>query len=256
MPTTEPTQRDSADIVTLADEPAVVELVSSSILKLWSAVNDLTRLRPTKRERFRVTIFGSARVPKDHWVYSAVRDLAAELTRMDCDIVTGGGPGLMQAANEGARLADPDGNRKSTGIRVELPFEQNVNAFVTEAFEHGTFFTRLHHFVLVSDVFVVVPGGIGTVLETMMVWQLLQVRKLHDTPLILAGRMYADLVEWCRTYMLKPDCPLASAADFTIPVCVNDGPSILPIVRERHAAWKAERDTRGQSTDRNHPSTM
>ena len=63
------------------------------------------------------------------------------------------------------------------GIRVDLPFEQEVNAFVTEAFEHGTFFTRLHHFVLVSDAFVVVPGGIGTVLETMMVWQLLQVQQ-------------------------------------------------------------------------------
>ena len=241
MPQAE-TAPDSAEIVTLADEQAVVGLVSSSILKLWSAVNDLTRLRPSKRERFRVTIFGSARVPQDHWVYGAVRDLAAELTRLDCDIVTGGGPGLMRAANEGARLADPSGTRKSTGIRVDLPFEQEVNAFVTDAFEHGTFFTRLHHFVLVSDVFVVVPGGIGTVLETMMVWQLLQVRKLHDTPLILVGRMYADLLKWCTTYMLRPDCPLASPADFTIPVCVEDGPSILPIVRERYAAWKAERD--------------
>ena len=77
----------------------------------------------------------------------------------------------------------------------------------TEAFEHGTFFTRLHHFVLVSDAFVVVPGGIGTLLETAMIWQLLQVRKLNDVPLVLAGRMYADLVEWCKTYMLRPDCP-------------------------------------------------
>jgi uncharacterized protein (TIGR00730 family) len=239
MPHEETDVATSADIVTLADERAVVDVVSSSILKLWSAVNDLTRLRPTKRERFRVTIFGSARVPKEHWVYGAVRDLAAELTRLNCDIVTGGGPGLMQAANEGARLADPSGTRKSTGIRIELPFEQDVNAFVTEAFEHGTFFTRLHHFVLVSDVFVVVPGGIGTVLETMMVWQLLQVRKLHDTPLILVGRMYRELLNWCTTYMLKPDCPLASPADFTIPVCVEDGPSILPIVRERYAQWKA-----------------
>jgi uncharacterized protein (TIGR00725 family) len=243
----EAANHDSADTVTLADEQAVAEVVSSSIMKLWSAVNDLTRLRPSSRERFRVTIFGSARVPKDHWVYSAVRDLAAELTRMDCDIITGGGPGLMQAANEGAHLADPQGSRKSTGIRVDLPFEQEANAFVTEAFEHGTFFTRLHHFVLVSDVFVVVPGGIGTVLETMMVWQLLQVRKLHDTPLILAGKMYADLLNWCTTYMLRPDCPLASPADFTIPVCVEDGPSILPIVRERYAAWNAQREARARA---------
>ena len=231
--------KDATGVITLADEPKVAELVSSAVHKLWGAVNDLTRLRPTRRERFRVTIFGSARVAKDHWVYAAVRDLAAELTRLDCDIVTGGGPGLMQAANEGARLADPSGAGKSMGIRVDLPFEQEVNAFVSEAFEHGTFFTRLHHFVLVSDAFVVVPGGIGTVLETMMIWQLLQVRKLHDTPLILAGKMYADLVDWCKRYMLRPDCPLASPEDMTIPVCVEDGPSILRAIRARHAAWKA-----------------
>jgi uncharacterized protein (TIGR00730 family) len=232
---------DDSGLVSLANEQQVVELVSSSILKLWETVNDLTRLRPTRRDRFRVTIFGSARVPKDHWVYRAVYDLAAELTRMDCDIITGGGPGLMQAANEGARGADPEGRRKSVGIRVDLPFEQNVNAFVSEAFEHGTFFTRLHHFVLVSDAFVVVPGGIGTLLETAMIWQLLQVRKLHNVPLILAGKMYCELVNWCKTYMLRPDCPLASPEDMTIPVCVEDGPSILEMVRARHAAWKAER---------------
>ena len=227
------------EVVSLANEQAVVDLVTSSILKLWGAVNDLTRLRPTRRPRFRVTVFGSARVPPDHWVYRTVRDLAAELTRMDCDIVTGGGPGLMQAANEGAHLAGAGdgGAGRAKGIRIELPFEQDANAFVTEAFEHGTFFTRLHHFVLVSDAFVVVPGGIGTVLETMMVWQLLQVRKLHDTPLILAGRMYADLVDWCRKYMLTADCPLASPEDMTIPVCVDDERAVMRIIRERYAAW-------------------
>jgi len=210
-------------------------------MKLWETVNDLTRLRPTKRNRYRVTIFGSARVPKDHWVYQTVRDLAAELTRMGAQIVTGGGPGLMQAANEGVHLADPQAKGGSVGIRVDLPFEQEVNAFVNEAFEHGTFFTRLHHFVLVSDAFVVVPGGIGTLLETAMIWQLLQVSKLHNTPLILAGNMYCDLVDWCRNYMLREDCPLASPKDMNIPICVNDGPSILPIIREHHAAWKAAR---------------
>ena len=123
-------------------------------------------------------------------------------------------------------------------IVADTRLDPQVNAFVTEAFEHRTFFTRLHHFVLVSDAFVVVPGGIGTVLETMMIWQLLQVRKLHDVPLILAGRMYADLVNWCKTYMLRADCPLASPQDMDIPVCVEDGPSILKIIREHHARWK------------------
>jgi uncharacterized protein (TIGR00730 family) len=242
---------NSSDLVSLRDEQKVVDVVTSSVHNLWEAVNNLTRLRPTKRQRYRVTIFGSARVPKTHWIYKAVRDLAAELTRLDCGIVTGGGPGLMQAANEGVHQALPKrksgakskspSRGRSMGIRVDLPFEQEVNAFVTEAFEQRTFFTRLHHFVLVSDAFVVVPGGIGTVLETMMVWQLLQVRKLHDTPLILAGKMYAELVDWCSRSMLRADCPLASPEDMAIPVCVNDGPVILKIIRKHHAEWKKSR---------------
>ena len=228
----------SSEFVSLDDEQKVLDVVTSSVFNLWEAVNSLTRLRPTKRSRYRVTIFGSARVPPDHWVYRAVRDLAAELTRLDCVIVTGGGPGLMQAANEGVHVVHPDAPQGSLGIRVDLPFEQDVNAFVTEAYEHGTFFTRLHHFALVSDAFVVVPGGIGTVLETMMVWQLLQVRKLHNTPLILAGKMFAELVDWCRTSMLRSDFPLASPEDMMIPVCVEDGPAIVRMIREHHAAWK------------------
>ena len=232
----------AGDLVKLGDEEQVLKIISSSVLELWDVVNNLTRLRPTTRRRYRVTVFGSARVEQDHWVYAAVRDLSAELTRLGCDIVTGGGPGLMQAANEGVAIALPGSSGRSTGIRVELPFEQEVNAFVTEAFEHRTFFTRLHHFVLVSDAFVVVPGGIGTVLETMMIWQLLQVRKIQDTPLILAGRMYADLVDWCREHMLRADCPLASERDMTIPVCVDDGAEILSIIREHHAAWLAARE--------------
>src|SRR5204862_5730969 len=91
----------------------------------------------------------------------------------------------------------------AVGIRVDLPFEQEVNPFVEQAFEHKTFFTRLHHFVLTSDAFVVTPGGIGTVLELMMIWQLLQVRHVRDIPLILVGKMWGSLVEWARTHLLS-----------------------------------------------------
>src|SRR5262245_65012029 len=107
---------------------------------------------------------------------------------MGCESSTGCGPGLMQAANEGAATA-PE-RARSVGIRVDLPFEQDVNAFVTQAFEHRTFFTRLHQFVLASDAFIVAPGGIGTILETMMIWQLLQVGHLRGVPLILVGKMW------------------------------------------------------------------
>src|SRR6185436_16358556 len=167
----------TARIVSLGDEEAVKEVLAATVLDLWKVVNNLTRLRPSKRERYRVAIFGSARASPGTFVYDEVKRLAAAFAAMGCDIVTGGGPGLMQAANEGARDAGAPG---SMGIGIELPFEQGVNPFVEQAFEHQTFFTRLQHFVIASDVFVVVPGGIGTVLETMMIWQLLQVRHVDD----------------------------------------------------------------------------
>jgi uncharacterized protein (TIGR00730 family) len=234
--------RVHSETVSLGDEEATARVLSQAVLGLWEVVNNLTRLRPTRRLRYRATIFGSARTDPDHWVYAAVRELAAELTRLGCDIVTGGGPGLMQAANEGARMAGADPDRGSVGIRVDLPFEQDVNPFVSQVFEHGTFFSRLHHFVLVSDAFVVVPGGIGTVLETMMIWQLLQVRKLYDIPLVLVGPMWEELVEWARKSMLRPHGPLASPEDIAIPVCCRTGPEILAIIREHHGRWKTNQE--------------
>ncbi|CAG0948852.1 pyrimidine/purine-5'-nucleotide nucleosidase [Anaerolineae bacterium] len=141
----------------------------------------------------------------------------------------------MQAANEGAATS-PE-RSKSVGIRVDLPFEQEVNAFVTQAFEHRTFFTRLHQFVLTSDAFIVAPGGIGTVLETMMIWQLLQVRHIENTPLILVGKMWPGLIEWARSSMLSADTPLANAEDMTIPRCVANADEAIALIREHHQIW-------------------
>jgi uncharacterized protein (TIGR00730 family) len=190
--------------ISLADEEGVKQVLVGTVLGLWEIVNNLTRLRPSRHERYRVTIFGSARAQPGTFVYDEVKRVATSLAQMGCDIITGGGPGLMQAANEGAAAANAPERNRSVGIRVDLPFEQEVNPFVEQAFEHKTFFTRLHHFVLTSDAFVVVPGGIGSVLELMMVWQLLQVKHLHATPLILVGKMWADLVEWARAICWLP----------------------------------------------------
>jgi hypothetical protein len=222
--------------VSLADVEGVRQIVAESVLGLWDVVNNLTRMRLARSDRYRVTIFGSARVQPDEFAYVETRRLAAALAAMDCDIVTGGGPGLMQAANEGA--ATVPGASKSVGIRIELPFEQDVNAFVTQAFEHRTFFTRLHQFVLTSDVFVVAPGGIGTVLETMMVWQLLQVGHIKDTPLIMVGKMWPGLVEWARGAMLGAEPPLANLGDIDIPRCVANADEALAIIGKHHAQWK------------------
>src|SRR4029077_11168630 len=200
---------DKSATISLADEDAVKQVLVNTVFGLWDIVNNLTRLRPSKHERYRVTIFGSARAKPGTYVYDEVKRASAALAEMGCDIITGGGPGLMQAANEGAVSVHAAERNRSVGIRVELPFEQDVNPFVEQAFEHKTFFTRLHHFVLTSDAFVVVPGGIGTVLELTMIWQLLQVRHLHDTPLILVGKMWAGLVDWARTHLVTSQPPLA-----------------------------------------------
>ena len=94
----------SADPVNLADEEAVRRVLTETLAGLWTAVNNLSRLRPSRNPRYRVTIFGSARTDPGHWVYREAKRLSAALSALGCDIITGGGPGLMQAANEGARL--------------------------------------------------------------------------------------------------------------------------------------------------------
>ena len=230
-----PAGSDSSRLVSLSDEEAVREIVRSTVLNLWKVINNLTRLRPSKHERYRIAIFGSARAQPGSFAYEEVKRVATAFASMGCDIVTGGGPGLMQAANEGASVAGAAG---SVGIRVELPFEQDVNPFVVQAFEHETFFTRLHHFVIASDAFVVVPGGIGTVLETLMIWQLLQVRHVHNVPLILVGKMWSGLVEWAKTSMQDPRLPLASPADLDIPRCVDTADEAIALVRDLHHQWQ------------------
>lgn len=223
--------------VSLADEKAVTKVLVDSILGLWDVVNNLTQLQPSKRERYRVTIFGSARAEPGSVTYEETKRVAAALAAMGCDIVTGGGPGLMQAANEGA-AAHP-GEVHSIGIRVDLPFEQEVNAFVSQTYEHRTFFTRLHQFVLTSDAYLVAPGGIGTVLETLMIWQLRQVNHLQHKPLILIGRMWPGLVEWARNSMLSYSPPLASPADFELPQCVLSADEAIELIRLDYSAWKS-----------------
>ncbi len=223
------TAAQRTDAVSLNDEDAVKTVLIDSVLGLWDVVNNLTRLRPSKKERYRVTIFGSARAKPGTIAYEETKRAANALAALGCDIITGGGPGLMQAANQGVDAA----GSKSMGIRVDLPFEQEVNPFVELAYEHRTFFTRLHHFVLASDAFIVAPGGIGTVLETMMIWQLLQVRHLQQTPLILVGKMWPGLVEWVRGTMLSFETPLINVEDVGIPVCVNNADDAIAIIR-RH----------------------
>lgn len=237
--TTSNTPQSPSSAVSLADEEAVQQILATTVFNLWDVVNNLTRIKPAGHEHYRVTIFGSARAKPGSFVYEEVKRVATALAEMGCDIITGGGPGLMQAANEGAAAGGDPGRNKSIGIRVQLPFEQDVNSFVQQAFEHKTFFTRLHHFVLTSDAYVVVPGGIGTVLELAMIWQLLQVNHIQGAPLILVGKMWSEFVAWGKTNFLSPQLHLANAEDLDIPTCVTTGDEAIALLRKHQAAWLA-----------------
>jgi hypothetical protein len=228
--------------VSLNDAEATLEIVKGAVVQLWDVINGLTSLRPPKRERYRVTIFGSARIEKNSLIYQEVKWLASQLTEMGCDIVTGGGPGLMEAANEGSVLSDPTNRTQSIGIRVNLGFEQEVNPFVEEVFHHQTFFSRLHQFALISNAFVVVPGGIGTTLEAFMIWQLLQVRHLDNIPLIMIGDMWSELVKWAEKNMVKGEFSLADPDDILIPQCVETVQDAITILQKSQVQWQESTD--------------
>ena len=243
-PDERPVSQGSGRTVSLADEEGVREILKDTLFGLWATVNNLTRLRPSSHKRFRVTVFGSARTEPGHWVYEEVRRMCSGLSAMGCDVVTGGGPGLMEAANRGAAEGDEGGMADSVGIRVHLPFEQTVNPFVEQAFEHETFFTRLHQFVLMSDAYIVAPGGIGTLLETAMIWQLLQVRHL-EVPLILAGPMWKDLVVWAQEHLLRPGFELANPDDIAIPICVANADEAVAALRPHFDKWRLAQEAGG-----------
>lgn len=170
-------------------------IIDNSVAQLWETVEQLERLQPRNLKRFRVSVFGSSRVPPDSPLYADVRDITRRLSAAGCDLVTGGGAGLMQAANEGATegvLTTP----APGDLPVRLIEGHRETPFVEKVYRHRTFFSRLHHFVRLSSAFIVLPGGLGTLLEAMMIWQLLQVRHLPSTPFILFGEHWKGLLSW------------------------------------------------------------
>src|SRR5437879_393880 len=177
-------------------------ILDKAIYQLWDTINDLDQIQPERVEHYRVSIFGSSRIQPGDPIYDEVKKLSFELARMGVDIVTGGGPGLMEAANAGAVEGQVESHARSFGLAIHLPKEESANPFVNKVFRHRTFFSRLHHFVRLSSAFIVFPGGIGTALELFMVWQLLQVKHVTEHPLILVGTMWPGLIEWMREAMI------------------------------------------------------
>ena len=183
-------------------EPDVGKIIDRTIVRLWDTIEELEALNPAELHFYRVSVFGSARIQSGDPEYLEVRALASRLTELGCDIVTGGGPGLMEAANEGAASSRGSRKTRSFGLTISIPSEK-ANPYLDTVTAHRTFFSRLHHFVRMSQAFVIFPGGIGTSLELFMVWQLLQVGFLTERPVVLVGEMWRGLVDWMSREMVS-----------------------------------------------------
>ena len=148
------------------------------------------------RKDFRVAIFGSARVKKGDKSYKQIYKLAKQVGQQDFDVVTGGGPGMMEAANAGHCAGKGKGKAYSIGLPIELPFEEHINKYldIQQHFKH--FSERLDNFMVLSHVVVITPGGVGTCLEFFYTWQLTQVRHISKMPIIFVGRMWKGLLKW------------------------------------------------------------
>ncbi len=163
------------------------------ISEFVEAVDELRGIRPA------VTIFGSARTPKTSRWYGATVEIARALAGKGYSILTGGGPGIMEAANKGAKR----GKGKSVGLGIRLPHEQRLNAFVDIGLEFNYFFVRKMVFVKFSAGLVIAPGGFGTMDELFEVLTLVQTGKMRRIPLVIFGvDYYQGLVDWMRTRML------------------------------------------------------
>ena len=156
-------------------------------------------------DRFKVSIFGSARVKPENEIYREIRDLAGRIALSGFDVITGGGPGIMMAAAEGHRTAcaECENDVDTIGINIVLPFEQQPNKHLNVLDTHETFSTRLDTFMLLSNIVVVAPGGIGTTLELFYTWQLMQVGHICKVPIIVYGDMWETLMAWVDEYIVR-----------------------------------------------------
>jgi uncharacterized protein (TIGR00730 family) len=149
-----------------------------------------------------VSIFGSARTPETHPYYKLAQEIAKKLAQRGYGIITGGGPGIMEAANRGAK----EGKGPSVGLNIDLPFEQQANPYIDndKSMDYDYFFVRKVMFMKYSQGFVVLPGGFGTLDELFEALTLIQTSKIGRFPIILVNTEYwGGLIDWLKTTMLS-----------------------------------------------------
>src|SRR5438132_1089394 len=184
-----------------------------------------------------VSVFGSARTPPDHPEYKAAQETGALLARAGCTVITGGGPGIMEAANRGAFEA----GGASVGCNIELPHEQSSNPYLTLSLKFKYFFVRKTMFVKYSNAFIIFPGGFGTLDELFEALTLIQTKKVSNFPVILYGSKYWEgLLNWIRVTMLEEE--KVSEDDVSLLRISDDPQEICDIVcdayRENHHVEK------------------
>ena len=210
-------EAETIAIVSLLDDEARVERVDEELRRGFGTLARIGKA---------VSIFGSARTPESDPFYGAARDLSRRLGEEGFSIITGGGPGIMEAANRGAR----DAGVPSIGLGIDLPHEQAMNDWVDVALDFHYFFTRKVMFVRYASAFVVFPGGFGTLDELFEAATLRQTEKIRWFPVVLFGTDYwGGLVDWLRD-------PVQSegkiSADDVDTIEVTDDPGrVLELVR-------------------------
>ncbi len=146
-----------------------------------------------------IAVFGSARLPAASPYYEAARETSRLLAQSGWAIITGGGPGLMEAGNLGAREGEKPGQKLSIGLNIELPFEQGLNKYVDLGMNFRYFFCRKTTFVKYASAFVIFPGGFGTLDEFFEALTLVQTHKIQDFPIVVYGSAYwGGLLSWIR----------------------------------------------------------
>lgn len=184
---------------------------------------------------FRVTVFGSARVKKGDPLYRQAKELGGYLAERGIDVITGGGPGLMEAASCGHKKKSK-GKSHSIGLNIHLESEQYLNKFLDYSREFKIFSKRLDYFMHLSNVFVVMPGGIGTILETFYTWQLTQVNQICHVPIIFVGRMWPPLIEWMEKNPLKSK--FIKSQDLKLVFLAKDCNDAIKMIDQAHAEYK------------------
>jgi len=177
-----------------------------------------------------VSIFGSARTKSDNIYYKKAEEIALLLTQSGYGVITGGGPGIMEAANKGAKK----GEGKSVGLNIELPFEQSHNEFIDndKILNFDYFFVRKVMFVKYAQGFVVLPGGVGTLDELFEAITLIQTEKIGEFPIVLVGKAYWEgLIDWIKQTMLSKEKNI-SPEDLDLFSIVDSSEEVVRIIDE------------------------